>query len=192
MRAGWPIIIGFEEHAMPVGRRRFLTASLGAVALSAAERFAVAATVPRHSLSFYHVHTAEKLAITYREHGELVPGALAKINHYLRDFRTDQHHDIDVALLDTLYDLFSMFEERGNFEVISGYRSPRTNEALRHVTTGVAEHSLHVEGRAVDVRLTSAKTAALRDAAIALARGGVGYYSESNFVHVDTGRVRTW
>jgi uncharacterized protein YcbK (DUF882 family) len=177
---------------MSVGRRRFLAASFGAVALSTAGRFAVAAPRPRHCLKFYHVHTAEKLTVTYREHGELVPAALTEINNYLRDFRTDQSHDIDVALLDTLYDLFVAFEERGNFEVISGYRSPRTNAALRHATTGVAENSLHIEGRAVDVRLTSAKTAALRDAAIGLARGGVGYYSESNFVHVDTGRVRTW
>jgi uncharacterized protein YcbK (DUF882 family) len=177
---------------MHVGRRRFLAASLGAVALSAAGRLAATAPRPRHCLKFYHVHTAEQLTITYREYGELVPDALAAINHYLRDFRTDQSHDIDVALLDTLCDLFVAFEERGNFEVISGYRSARTNAALRHATTGVAENSLHIEGRAIDVRLTSAKTAALRDAALGLARGGVGYYPESNFVHLDTGRVRTW
>jgi uncharacterized protein YcbK (DUF882 family) len=111
---------------------------------------------------------------------------------YLRDFRSEQIHDIDVALLDALHDLYTTFDGRGNFEVISGYRSPRTNAALRHVTSGVAEHSLHIQGRAIDVRLTSAKTAALRDAAIALRVGGVGYYPESNFVHVDTGAVRTW
>jgi len=76
--------------------------------------------------------------------------------------------------------------------VISGYRSPRTNAALRHVTSGVAEHSLHISGRAIDVRLTSAATTDLRDAAIAMHSGGVGYYAESNFVHVDTGDFRTW
>jgi uncharacterized protein YcbK (DUF882 family) len=105
---------------------------------------------------------------------------------------TDQVHDIDVALLDALHTLFVAFEERGNFEVISGYRSPRTNAALRHATSGVAENSLHIQGRAIDVRLTSAKTAALRDAALALSSGGVGYYPESNFVHIDTGKVRAW
>jgi uncharacterized protein YcbK (DUF882 family) len=169
-----------------------LAGSLGAaVALSNAARCA-AAGVAAHKLSFYHIHTGEKLTVTYREHGVVVPGALAEINHYLRDFRTEQIHDIDVALLDTLHTLFAEFEGRGNFEVISGYRSPRTNAALRHATTGVAEHSLHIEGRAIDVRLTSAKTAALRDAALALKSGGVGYYPESNFVHVDTGKFRTW
>jgi uncharacterized protein YcbK (DUF882 family) len=110
----------------------------------------------------------------------------------LRDFRTEQVHNIDVALLDALHELYTVFDARGNFEVISGYRSPRTNAALRHVTSGVAENSLHIQGQAIDVRLTSAKTAALRDAAIALAAGGVGYYSKSNFVHIDTGAVRSW
>jgi uncharacterized protein YcbK (DUF882 family) len=176
---------------MLIGRRRFLVGSLG-TAVAGLGRVAAAATVPAHRLSFYHIHTAEKLTITYREHGAVVPGALVEINHYLRDFRTEQSHDIDVALLDALHELYVAFDVRGNFEVISGYRSPRTNAALRHVTTGVAENSLHIQGRAIDVRLTSAKTAALRDAAIALKRGGVGYYPESNFVHVDTGTVRTW
>ena len=177
---------------MLLGRRRFLAGSLGAaVALSSAARCAAAA-VAAHKLSFYHIHTGEKLTVTYRENGVVVPGALAEVNHYLRDFRTEQMHDIDVGLLDTLHALFAEFEGRGNFEVISGYRSPRTNAALRHATSGVAERSLHIEGRAIDVRLTSAKTAALRDAALALKSGGVGYYPESNFVHVDTGKVRTW
>lgn len=177
---------------MRLARRRFLTTSLGAaVACSSVARVAAAAA-PAQRLEFYHIHTAEKLAITYREHGELIPGALTEINRYLRDFRTDQIHDIDVGLLDTLHALYTAFDERGNFEVISGYRSPRTNAALRHVTTGVAENSLHIQGRAIDVRLTSAKTTALRDAAIALGAGGVGYYADSNFVHLDTGNFRTW
>jgi uncharacterized protein YcbK (DUF882 family) len=143
-------------------------------------------------LSFYHIHTAEKLTIAYREHGEVVPGALAEINRYLRDFRTEQIHDIDVSLLDALHSLYETFDRRGNFEVISGYRSPRTNAALRHATSGVAENSLHIQGRAIDVRLTSAKTAALRGAALAMQAGGVGYYPDSNFVHIDTGSFRSW
>jgi uncharacterized protein YcbK (DUF882 family) len=178
---------------MLVGRRRFLAESLGAaVALSCAARCAAAAVEATRQLSFFHIHTGEKLTVTYRENGEVVPGALAEINRYLRDFRTEQIHEIDVALLDTLHALFTTFDHRGNFEVISGYRSPRTNAALRHATTGVAEHSLHIEGRAIDVRLTSAKTVDLRNAALALKSGGVGYYPESNFVHVDTGSFRFW
>ncbi len=182
-----------KGDSMLVGRRRFLAVSLSAAAgLSPVARAAAAAVPSVHRLSFYHIHTAEKLSVAYREGGALIPGALIEINRHLRDFRTEQIHDIDVGLLDALHDLFTMFEGRGNFEVISGYRSPRTNAALRHVTTGVAENSLHIQGRAIDVRLTSAKTVALRDAAIALRHGGVGYYPESNFVHLDTGALRTW
>ena len=177
---------------MLLGRRRFLVGSLGAAAALSGAARAAAATQPAHRLSFFHIHTAEKLTVTYREAGQAIPSALAEINHYLRDFRTDQVHDIDVSLLDQLHSLAATFDHRGNFEVISGYRSPRTNAALRHATTGVAERSLHIEGRAIDVRLTSAKTADLRAAALSLKSVGVGYYPESNFVHVDTGRVRYW
>ena len=182
---------------MPIGRRHFLAGSLGTVAgltgLGRAGNAIAAATAPEaHSLAFYHIHTAEVLKITYREHGTLIPAALTEVNHFLRDFRTEQVHDIDVGLLDQLHRLYVEYDQRGRFEVISGYRSPRTNAALRHVTSGVAEHSLHISGRAIDVRLTSAATADLRDAAIALRSGGVGYYAESNFVHVDTGDFRTW
>jgi uncharacterized protein YcbK (DUF882 family) len=169
-----------------------LVGSLGAAAAFTRAGRGAAAAVPAHRLSFYHIHTAEKLTVTYRENGEIVPAALAEINRYLRDFRTEQVHDIDVALLDTLHELFTRFDGRGNFEVISGYRSPRTNAALRHATSGVAENSLHIQGRAIDVRLTSAKTEALRDAALTLKTGGVGYYPESNFVHLDTGKFRSW
>ena len=163
-----------------------------AAALTGVARKAAAVTAAPYTLSFYHIHTAEKLTITYREKGVVVPDALVEINHYLRDFRTDQTHVIDVALLDKLHELYTTFDARGNFEVISGYRSPHTNEVLRHATTGVAEHSLHIEGRAIDVRLTSAKTTALRDAALAMKSGGVGYYADSNFVHIDTGKTRSW
>jgi len=176
---------------MPVGRREFLIGTLSSIAgLTGPGRQAFAAEA--HSLSFYHIHTSETLRVVYREHGELVPGSLDEINVFLRDFRTEQTHPIDVALLDELWRLHDAFERRGHFEVISGYRSPQTNEALRHVTSGVAKDSLHVSGRAIDIRLTSAKTDRLRDAAIAMKAGGVGYYADSNFVHIDTGAFRTW
>jgi len=178
---------------MLIRRRHLLAGSLGAAALgSTLGRIAAAAMPEAHRLSFYHIHTAERLTVTYREHGDLIPEALTEISRYLRDFRTEQSHNIDVALLDTLHDLYTTFEGRGNFEVISGYRSPTTNAALRHVTSGVAENSLHIQGRAIDVRLTSAKTTQLRDAAKALQRGGIGYYASSNFVHLDTGAFRAW
>ena len=181
---------------MPIGRRRFLLDAVAGVAglsAMARSRSVLAATeIEAHSLTFYHIHTAETLKVTYREHGEVVAGALEEINRYLRDFRNGQIHTIDIALLDQLHALHGVFGRRGRFEVISGYRSPKTNEALRHVTGGVAEHSLHITGRAIDVRLTSAATDKLRDAAIAMHAGGVGYYAKSNFVHIDTGAFRTW
>jgi uncharacterized protein YcbK (DUF882 family) len=177
---------------MTIARRSFLLGTLaGATALRAAALTAPAPAAQR--LSFYHIHTGEKLRVVYREHGELVAGALAEIDRVLRDFRTGEVLPIDVALLDELYTLDSLFgPPHGHFEVICGYRSAKTNEALRHATSGVAKDSLHISGRAIDVRHTATTTSKLRDAAIALERGGVGYYPESNFVHVDTGRFRTW
>ena len=174
-------------------RRQLLLGALGGVASLSVIRPAAALTPAATSeLSFYHIHTGEKLTVAYREAGAVVPDALAAVSKFLRDHRNGHTHTIDVKLLDTLSMLYEQFDGRGNFEVISGYRSPATNEALRKTTTGVAKHSLHLDGRAIDVRLTSAATAKLRDAAIALQRGGVGYYPDSNFVHVDTGAFRAW
>jgi len=177
---------------MTIGRRKFLVALGGAAGLASLGRASAVLAGEVHALALYHLHTAETLRIVYRERGALILGALDEINYFLRDFRNDRLHAIDVALLDELCALHSAFEGRGHFEVISGYRSPQTNEALRHVSSGVAKDSFHLSGRAIDVRLTSAKTDKLRDAAIALEAGGVGYYPESNFVHIDTGDFRTW
>ena len=117
---------------------------------------------------------------------------MSSINHLLRDFRTGDVHAIDPKLLDLLHALRSATGSRKPFEVISGYRSPVTNHDLRALSDGVASGSLHMKGQAIDIRLGDVKLTALRDAARALGRGGVGYYAESNFVHVDTGRVRFW
>ena len=181
---------------MTVGRRHFLLGTAaGLTGFSTLSRAAsIVADCEAQQLSFYNIHTSEKLnKIVYREHGELIPGALEEINQYLRDFRTGETHPIDVALLDKLFVLDRQFgPPRGHFEVICGYRSAKTNEALRHVTTGVAKDSLHLVGQAIDVRHTATSTRNLRDAAITLRDGGVGYYANSNFVHVDTGAFRTW
>ncbi|HVY65581.1 MAG TPA: DUF882 domain-containing protein [Gammaproteobacteria bacterium] len=177
---------------MTIGRRSFLIGSFGLAGLGRNGRALAAPATEAQVLSLYHLHTAEQLKVTYREHGQLVPEALSEIRHFLRDFRNEQTHDIDVALLDQLQQLHATLGGRGRFEVISGYRSPATNSALRKASSGVAEHSLHLSGRAIDVRLTSAATTSLRDAAIGLRRGGVGYYRDSNFVHLDTGSFRTW
>lgn len=171
-------------------RRLFLVgvATFSLVALAAAED-----TPPdRRSLSFVHTHTGETLSTVYFQNGNYLAPSLEHINHLLRDFRTNEVHSIDPGLLDILFDLQAGTHHPGPFEVISGYRSPQTNAGLRRQSSAVAEHSLHMEGRAIDVRLRGFPTARLREVAIVLHRGGVGYYAASDFVHVDNGRVRIW
>ena len=144
------------------------------------------------TLAFYHTHTGEHLTVTFAINGEFVGPALTEVNEFLGDFRTGDSIDMDAELLNILYDLRESVGSDGVYEIISGYRSPETNEMLRQQGRGVARGSQHLNGKAIDVRLRSVDTAVLRDAAIALQRGGVGYYKGSDFVHVDTGRVRRW
>jgi len=143
-------------------------------------------------LSFAHTHTGETLTVPYFADGEYLAKGLARLEHLLRDHRTGDEHVIEPGLYDLLYDLRLATGTRGPFQVISGYRSPRTNAKLRAAGHGVAKRSLHMDGKAIDVRLADVKTSVLRDAALELQRGGVGYYRQSDFVHVDTGRVRRW
>ncbi|HEX5611025.1 MAG TPA: DUF882 domain-containing protein [Burkholderiales bacterium] len=172
-------------------RRRMLKVlALAPLAGALAKPGAVLASEER-VLAFQHTHTGESLEIVYFQGGAYLSAALARINRLLRDFRTGEMHPIDPALLDTLHALCSACGRSG-FEIISGYRSPNTNAMLRSRSGGVASHSLHLEGRAIDVRLPGVGTDRLRDAAIALGRGGVGYYPGSDFVHLDTGRPRSW
>jgi len=142
-------------------------------------------------LAFHNLHTGERLHVTYFADGAYVPASLARVDWLLRDFRAGEVHAIDPRLLDTLHALAAACGCE-TFEIISGYRSPKTNAMLRKASGGVAKRSLHMDGRAIDVRVTGLGTARLRDAAIALRRGGVGYYPGSDFVHLDTGRFRTW
>ncbi len=149
-------------------------------------------SVDERQLSFYHTHTHESLDIVYSLGGEYVDSALVEINSFLSDFRTGDMTEMDAELLDLIYDVRAALGSSGTFEVISAYRSPQTNEMLRNNSDGVARNSQHLLGKAIDVRLRDVATTDLRDAAIALHRGGVGYYEQSDFVHIDTGRVRRW
>lgn len=151
-----------------------------------------ASSINERELSFYHTHTRETLTVTYASGGDYVDSALREINNFLSDFRTGDRIEIDPQLLDIIYDARARLGGEGTYEVISAYRSPETNEMLRSRTTGVAKRSQHMLGKAIDVRLRGVRTADLRDAALELQRGGVGFYEESNFVHMDTGRVRRW
>jgi uncharacterized protein YcbK (DUF882 family) len=143
-------------------------------------------------LSFYHTHTRETLNITYSAGGKYLQPALQQINKFLLDFRTGDETAMDPELLDLLYDARQSLGSDATYEIISAYRSPTTNEMLRDKSGGVAKNSQHLLGKAIDVRLRGVDSADLRDAAIGLQRGGVGYYLSSDFVHMDTGRVRRW
>ena len=175
-----------------VDRRHFLRTVATAAPLLALPGAALAAVTPR-VLTFAHLHTAERLTVQYSDGLRYLPDALGAINHLLRDFRTGAEHAIDPRLLDLLHALHGVTGSTRPFEIISGYRSPQTNTMLRRTGSGgVASGSLHMRGQAIDLRLPDVPLAFLRDAALSLRRGGVGYYPSSNFVHVDTGRVRRW
>jgi len=174
-------------------RRRFLRhAGVAAVGVLLPMGAALARTLERRSLSFVHTHTDERLSAVYFEDGQYVDSQLERINWLLRDFRTGEVHPIAPATLDILAQLQTLAGHNGPYEVISGYRSPKTNEELHRHSGGVAEHSLHMEGRAVDVRLRDFPTERLHELALGMERGGVGFYPSSDFVHLDNGRVRRW
>ncbi|HEX6860290.1 MAG TPA: DUF882 domain-containing protein [Caulobacteraceae bacterium] len=143
-------------------------------------------------IAFLNLHTDERCDVVYREHGACVNDALHEVNRVLRDWRNDEVHPIDPNLLDLLADLHGRMDAKGPFHVISGYRSPKTNAMLHNKSSGVATKSLHMQGKAIDIRLPGRQLTDLRDTALGMKRGGVGYYAASDFVHVDTGRVRRW
>jgi uncharacterized protein YcbK (DUF882 family) len=150
---------------------------------------------PEYRLRFYHTHTNERLDVVYRRGDTYLPEALAELDHYLRDHRTGEVRRFDPRLFDLLHDLTASLDDSGGeIDVICGYRTPSSNEFLRtrSAHTGVARHSLHMEAEAIDIRLPGIPTTAVRDAALRLQRGGVGYYRDSDFVHLDVGRVRRW
>jgi len=184
-----------------LGRRRFLGLGAAALALPFLTRLtAFASPGPLDAplpldrgLSFYNTHTSESADIEYCQSGCLVPESLDKINHILRDTRTGEIKDIDVRLLDLLSTLARTIPTNEPFHIISGYRSPATNTYLRtHGGGGVASNSLHLVGKAIDIRVPGVKLRDLYRKALDLHGGGVGIYPGSDFVHVDVGRVRTW
>lgn len=144
------------------------------------------------SLAFQNPHTGDKLTLTYFEKGRYLNDALNEISFLLRDHRTDDVHPIDPELLDQLHDLKQMLGLNQPFDVICGYRSPLTNAKLHAEHSGVANNSFHMYGRAVDIRIERFDLRRIHNAAVAMHRGGVGYYPESNFIHLDTGTFRTW
>jgi uncharacterized protein YcbK (DUF882 family) len=187
------LVATISSEALRTSRRRFLACAGTVLAGASLSPRTVLAAATERRLSFAHTHTGERLSIAYADAVNYRPTALTSINGLLRDFRTNEIHPIDPALLDLLHELATCTGTSEPFHVISGYRSARTNIMLRlRGGGGVAAHSLHMEGRAIDIRLPDVKLAVLREAAMDLKQGGVGFYPASNFVHVDTGRVRRW
>lgn len=169
---------------------RYLAAS-GAILMMPAALANLPKEAPRQ-LSLYNLHTEEKLKATYWAEGEYQQDGLAEINHLLRDHRSGEQTDMDTQLLNLMFLLHEKAQSKQAFHIISGYRSPASNEMLRKSSTGVAQKSLHTLGMAVDLRLPGVKLETLRDMAVNLQAGGVGFYPKSDFIHIDTGRVRQW
>lgn len=176
-----------------VTRPSVIALSLVALGITASvTRPAAVRAADARQLSFYHTHTRLSLDVVYYANGEYVDSALDKINRFLKDFRTGDVSDINPGLLDLLHDVRNELGSEQPYEVISAYRSPRTNEMLRATTSGVAKKSHHLKGNAIDVRLRGVRTHTLRETALRMERGGVGYYPKSDFVHMDLGPVRQW
>lgn len=179
-----------------ITRRRLLLAAAGAGSFCAFPMVARATTLGsgiQRDLAMDHTHTREQIELTYAVGRRYLPEALDGLNHFLRDHYSGHVGTMDPGLYDIMYALTRSLKVRSPYEIISGFRSPQTNERLRaRGGGGVAKRSLHMDGKAVDLRIPGVPLKELRDAALDLQAGGVGYYPGSNFVHVDTGRVRSW
>ena len=149
--------------------------------------------IPSYRLRMYHTHTNRRIDVVYRRGNEYVPSAIQELESFLRDHRTGDVHHFDPRLFDLLHDLTSSLgRQDAEIDVVCGYRTPWSNNFLRSRSRAVAQHSLHMQAMAIDIRIPEVRTSQLRDTALRLHRGGVGYYAASDFVHVDVGRVRRW
>ena len=178
-----------------ISRRRMLEATAALTGVAALWPHSligspIAGAARRIALS--NLHTGERLEVEYYRAGAYVTEALAALEVLMRDFRNGEKHAIDPKLMDYLVDVAEKIGVPPAYSVISGYRSPETNERLHERSSGVSQHSLHMQGRAIDVRVSGVDCQDLAAQAASLKRGGVGFYRESNFVHLDTGAFRTW
>lgn len=182
--------------SISIGHRTFLKISASVILATAFNRPALAVVNGNkqqlHALSFFNVHTGEAIRTCYHSNGKLIDGAIKHINHNMRDYRTGAIRSFDPKLLDLLDCIVSKVPPRAPIRIISGYRSPSTNAALRKITKGVSPKSRHMEGRAIDIRHPGYDTSVIRDLAIQQKSGGVGYYPKSDFIHLDTGPVKFW
>jgi len=182
--AGAPSLGWADTAAQSPGSPALATQSAVAQGLATQSQF--------RSVSMNNLHTGESMSAVYWDGGDYVPDVLDAVNLHLRDYRTGDVHPIDTRLLDLLDSVSTLTGASAPFEVISGFRSARTNALLHERSAEVAQKSFHVQGMAIDVRLPDIELRHLHAAARSLERGGVGYYPESNFVHLDVGPVRSW
>lgn len=184
------------ESVVLSSRRRFLKnmayGSLLALGIPELSDAAIKRFPSHKALAFQNINTGDQLKLTYFERGRYLKDALKEISYLFRDVHTGAIHPIDIALLDQLYDLKTLLDVKRPFHIVSGYRSPFTNAQLRKKNHAVAKHSLHMQGRAIDIRIEGVATKVIRNAALSMRRGGVGYYPRADFVHLDTGDFRTW
>ena len=182
-----------RRHLLKRAGGGLIVAAAGSL-LPARAAASTASVAPVRRLALVNTHTGERFNEAYWEQGAYAPAALAQIKQVMRDHRSNETHDIDPRLLDELSHLNGLVGAPAPYQIISGYRSPATNAMLHENSDGVATHSLHMEGRAIDIRIEGVDLARLHDAALSMQSGGVGYYpaATSNFIHIDTGRVRRW
>ncbi len=185
-----------KTKGIDLSRRHFLTLGAFGILAGLCPSYSFAKMrvwqLPEKSLSLYNTHTEESLKTVYWTEGRYLVKPLAEISHIMRDHRTGETKSIDPRLLDLLYAVKKRLGATQPFHIISGYRSPKTNAILRKNAGGVARKSLHIEGKAVDIRLPDAELSALRKVTMDLRGGGVGYYPKSDFIHVDLGLLRYW
>ena len=190
--------LNFVAPQQGVSRREVIKAGLWAAAgtiLLPSMAEAAAVKMPgtgSYDIDFTNAHTGERFSGTYRVGGKYLPDAFEEINYVLRDFRVDEVFPIDPRVIDIIYMVRRKTGRNQPLEILSGYRSPKTNNMLRQASGGVARNSMHLSGQAIDFRMVGSSTRGLRDIAAGFKAGGVGYYPRSDFVHVDTGKVRTW
>jgi len=185
----------------PCAQRRLFTTALGlglglgagaaAMAMGTGS-VSAAMKLPERRIRLANAHTWEKLDIVYWADGDYIPEAMDEISHLMRDHRANRSKAMDAGLIDQLHVLVDALGTRERVHVLSGYRTPETNAALRKRSNGVAKYSLHMEAKAMDFNIPGITAKNIRNAAVAMKAGGVGYYASSGFVHIDTGRVRSW
>ncbi len=192
-------VIMIQSDQKHCAKRRLFTSGLGLSLCAGATGFSLASGIasatiaqPERRIRLANAHTWEKLDIVYWAEGNYIPEAMDEISHLMRDHRANRSKAMDVKLIDQLHLLVSTLGTKERVHVLSGYRTPETNAALRARSNGVAKYSLHMEARAMDLNIPGTRAKDIQKAAIAMQAGGVGYYGSSGFVHIDTGRVRNW